>query len=101
MVTSLDRASLNVTWEPPPPIDENGPITSYLITYHVTGSLNTMSLDAIENELIISGLNPHVEYSIQVGARNANGTGSLSSTIRQMSGQDRKSKMHQCKYYQY
>ena len=89
-MTSLDRASLNVTYEPPLPIDENGPITSYLIVYHVTGDLNIMSLVTTETELIISGLNPNVNHSVQVAARNVNGSGSFSSTITQLSGQDRK-----------
>ena len=87
-VTSLDRASLNVTWEPPSPIDENGPITGYLVTYHVTGDLNVMSLAPTETNLTIPGLNPFVDYSVQVAARNVNGSGSFSSVIRQFSGQD-------------
>ena len=90
MVTSLDRASLNVTWEPIPPIDENGPNTGYLITYHITGDQSVMSHVAAETNLTIPGLNPYVNYSVQVAARNINGSGSFSSIITQLSGQDRK-----------
>ena len=90
MVTSLDRASLNVTWQPPLEINQNGPITSYLITYErIGGSL--MVVTAAETEYVISGLIPFVAYLVQVTARSVNGTGLFSPIIMQVSGQD-------CKY---
>ena len=91
MVTTLDRASLNVTWQPPLAINQNGPITSYFITYERVGELTIASVIVTETEYIISGLIPFVTYLVQVAARTINGTGSLSSTVMQVSGQD-------CKY---
>ena len=91
VITDLDRASLNVTWQPPLAINENGPITSYLITYERAGGGALMSVTVNETEyVVISGLTPFVTYSVQVAARNVNGTGSLSSTVMQVSGQDGK-----------
>ena len=50
-----------------------------------------MSVTVNETEyVVISGLTPFVTYSVQVAARNVNGTGSLSSTVMQVSGQDGK-----------
>ena len=91
MVITLDRASLNVTWEPPEAINQNGPITGYLITYERSDEpLVIMSRATTETEFVISGLIPFVTYLVQVAARSVNGTGSFSSTVMQVSGQDRK-----------
>ena len=91
MVTTLDRASLNVTWQPPLEIGQNGPITSYFITYERVGELTVTSVIVTDTEYVISELIPFVTYSVQVAARTINGTGSLSSTVMQVSGQH-------CKY---
>ena len=91
MVTTLDRASLNVTWQPPEAINQNGPITGYLITYERSEQpLIIMSRATTETEYIISGLIPFVTYLVNMAARNVNGTGSFSSTVMQVSGQDGK-----------
>ena len=91
MVTDVDPASLRVTWQPPPLIDQNGPIMSYFITYHRTDdSLESGSGSAMGNESIVSGLNPFVSYSVQVAARNVRGFGTFSNIIDQVSGQDSK-----------
>ena len=91
MVTGVDPASLRVTWQPPPLIDQNGPITSYFITYHtIDDALNSGTVSATGNESIISGLDPFVSYSVQVAARNDKGLGAFSNIIDQVSGQDSK-----------
>ena len=93
MVTTLDRASLNVTWEPPEIINQNGPITGYFITYERSEQpLVIMNGATTETEFVISGLIPFVTYLVQVAARSDNGTGSFSSTVMQVSGQDGKYK---------
>ena len=91
MVDGVDPASLRVTWQPPPLIDQNGPITSYFITYHRTDDpLISGSVSTTETESIISGLDLFVSYSVQVAARNDGGFGPFSNTIDQISGQDSK-----------
>ena len=91
MVMTLDEASLNVTWQPPLEINQNGPITSYFITYErIRGSLTSVTTTETEYT-VISGLIPFVIYSVQVAARTIDGIGSLSSAVMQVSGQD-------CKY---
>ena len=91
MVTTLDRASLNMTWQPPEALSQNGPIIGYLITYERSEQpLILMSGTATETEYIISGLIPFVTYLVNVAARSVNGTGSFSSTVMQVSGQDGK-----------
>lgn len=95
MVATLDRASLNMTWEPPEAINQNGPITVYLITYErIEQPLVIMSGVTNGTEYVISGLIPFVTYLVQVAARNVNGTGLFSSTVMQVSGQDGKYKFN-------
>ena len=97
MLTDVDPASLRVTWQPPPLIDQNGPLVSYTISYHRTDDLvNTLSMGATGNETIISGLDPYVSYSVQVAARNDRGLGIASSIIDQVSGQDSKYNVYIC-----
>ena len=92
MVTSLDPASLMVSWQPPLAINQNGPITRYLIGYEIIGGDVTTVTTVTETEYIIPGLIPFVTYSVQVAPRNVNGTGPFSSTVMQISGQDGKYK---------
>ena len=91
MVTTLDKASLNVTWDPPLAIDQNGPLTSYFITYETAGeNLMSVTVDATQHMYILSSLTPYVNYSVQVAATNVNGTGIFSSTVMNISGQSGK-----------
>ena len=91
MAVDVDPASLRVTWQPPPLIDQNGPLNGYFISYHKTDDAqNSGSISAIGNETIISGLDPFVSYSIQVATRSDRGLGIFSNIINQVSGQDSK-----------
>ena len=91
MATDVDPASLRVTWQPPPLIDQNGPLNSYFISYHRTDNAQSSgSMSAIGTESTIPGLDPFVSYSVQVAARNDRGLGISSSIIDQVSGQDSK-----------
>ena len=91
MATGVDPASLRVTWQPPPLIDQNGPLNGYFISYHRTDDTQISgSMSAIGTESTISGLDPFVNYSIQVTARNDRGLGIFSNIIVEVSGQDSK-----------
>ena len=88
MATDVDPASLMIMWEPPPPEHQNGPILGYFILYHLTGELDTENENTDgTNNITITGLIPFVSYSFQVAARTANGTGVLSISRNQVSGQ--------------
>ena len=92
MVTSVDPASLNVSWQPPPPIDHNGPITGYVIQYTRVGSSNAMTMN-FTNETardIILRLAAFVRYSVMVAAVNSAGTGMFSDDMTVRSGEDGK-----------
>ena len=87
MVTSVNPASLMVSWDPPPPIDHNGPIT-YMIQYTRDGTSDMMNVNSGTMERI-SGLVAFVEYSVTVAARTVNGTGPFSNPpVVERSGED-------------
>ena len=87
-VTSVNPASLMVSWQPPPMIHHNGPIT-YVINYTRVGSSDMNSVNVNSGTMqSISGLIAFVEYSVTVAARTVNGTGPFSNPEVQGSGED-------------
>ena len=90
MVTSVIPASLMVSWQPPPPVDHNGPITGHVIQYTRVGSSDMISVNVNSGttQHIISGLAAYVNYSVTVVAMNINGTGPYSNTEVGRSGED-------------
>ena len=88
MVTSVNPASLRVSWQPPPPIDHNGPIT-YMIQYTRVETSAILSVTVNSGTTYTaSGLVAYVEYSVTVAARTVNGTGPFSNPVVQRSGED-------------
>ena len=87
MVTSVNPASLMVSWLPPPPIDHNGPIT-YVIQHTRVGSSDMMTVNASSvTTHTLSGLVAYVNYSVAVAARTVNGTGPFSNAEVGRSGE--------------
>ena len=76
MVTSVNPASLSVSWQPPSVIDRNGPITGHMIQYTRVGSSDMMSVNVNSGTThTTSELAAYVQYSVTVAAVNVNGTG--------------------------
>jgi len=89
MVTGDNPASLNVSWDPPPAIDHNGPINGYVIEYTRVGSSDMMSVNVTNGTTYtISGLVAFVNYSVRVVVMNVNGTGLFSISVVQVSGEN-------------
>ena len=95
MVTDRDPASLMVSWQPPPPIDHNGIITSNMIQYTRvdTSVMMSVNVNSGTTQYTISGLVAYVDYSVIVAARTVNGTGPFSDPVIQRSGEDGESKI--------
>ena len=88
IVTSVNPASLMVSWQPPPKIHHNGPIT-YIINYTRIGSSDMISVNVNSGTThTISGLVAYVDYSVIVAARTVNGYGPFSNPVVQRSGED-------------
>ena len=87
MVTSVNPASLGVSWQQPPVIDHNGPI-DHVIQYIMVESNDMMSVNVNSGTThIMSGLVAYVNYSVIVAAANVNGTGPFSSPVVRKSGE--------------
>ena len=87
MVTSVNPASLMVSWQLPSSINYNGPITGHVIQYTGGGTSDTMNVNSGTTHTI-SGLVAFVDYSVTVAARTVNGTGPFSNPVVQRSGED-------------
>ena len=87
MVTSVNPASLGVSWQQPPVKDHNGPI-DYVIQYIMVESSDMMSVNVNSGTThILSGLVACVNYSVTVAAVNVNGTGPFSNPVVTKSGE--------------
>ena len=94
MVTSVNPASLMVSWQLPLQINHNGMITGYNIQYTRTDMNNMMSVNVNSGTThTISGLVAFVNYSVIVTAVNVIGTGPFSNPVVQRSGEDSKLNM--------
>ena len=89
MITTVNPASLMVSWQLPPVIDHNGPLTGHMIQYTRVGSSDIMN-DVVTSGTThtISGLVAYSNYSIRVAAVNDQGTGPFSNPVVQVSGED-------------
>ena len=91
MVTSVNPASLEVSWQPPLEINWNGPI-DHMIQYTRVGTSNIMSVNVNSGTTrTISGLVAYVNYSVILAAVNVNGTGPFSNSMVETSGEDSES----------
>ena len=88
MVMVVHPGALNISWQPPVEIDQNGPIT-YVVEYTSIESNNTLN-DTVTNgtTLAISALDVFSDYSIRVAAVTFNGTGPFSNPVMEISGHE-------------
>ena len=71
-------------WGEVPCIQQNGPITGYVVKYYATcGADRDVQRNKAEatHSTRIEGLTPNTEYAFQVAAVNVNGTGTFSEPI--------------------
>ena len=71
-------------WRVVPCVQQNGPITGYIVRYHATCGADRnvhQNKSVVTTGNIIDGLTPNTEYAFQVAAVNVNGTGPFSEPI--------------------
>ena len=90
MAMSVHPESLYISWEPPPKIDQNGPITDYVILYSRVGSNVIDDIITSRSTYTITELFPFVNYSVEIAAMNVNGTGPFSDPVIELSGDEGK-----------
>ena len=67
-----------------PCVQQNGPITVYMVRYYTTCGANRgihWNKSVLTTGGIIDSLTPNTEYTFQVAAVNVNGTGPFSEPI--------------------
>ena len=98
-VVAMDITSNSITvmWYEVPPIEQNGVIIAYEITYtpleNFTGVIGINSTNVFGSDLSVSlvGLQEYVNYSIQVRAYTSEGPGPYSTPVIQLTLEDSKS----------
>ena len=83
-VSEVTSTSITVQWGEVDCIHRNGDITGYTVRYEVQGNGSTQTATVSgggSTQIIISGLTPSTNYSIEVAAVNSVGTGVYSNVI--------------------
>ena len=77
---SVETRSLTVQWGTVPCPNQRGPITGYRLRYsNGTSIVNTTGEESRQH--VLTGLTPFTNYSVQVAAVNAGGTGPYSTAL--------------------
>ena len=90
---NISSTSIRVSWGEVPAIDQNGVITQYEVEYNQS---TFDSVPATQNVIVnstmavLTGLEEHVEYSIQVRAYTSQGPGPYSNAIYVTTDEDGK-----------
>ena len=76
MAETANSSSIIISWMEVECIEQNGPITHYIIQYGTScDDLKTENTRDNSMSYTISGLTPNTEYIIQVAAANMHGSG--------------------------
>ena len=93
---AITSTSIAVMWNEVSPIDQNGVIMAYEITYtpleNFTGVIGINSTNVSGSDLSVSlvGLQEYVNYSVQVRAYTSEGPGPYSTPVIQLTLEDSK-----------
>lgn len=71
--------SIELSWSPPPPQNQNGEITGYNITVTATNTGVTFTVFSVANSTVVGSLTPFTTYIYSVAAVTNAGTGPFSS----------------------
>ena len=79
----VQPTEVSLRWREVPCIHQNGPITGYIVRYYITFGADSgvQQNTSVTTGVVIDGLTPNTEYSLQVAAVNINGTGPFSEPI--------------------
>ena len=85
----LSANTISVTWDPPVPIDQNGIITHYTLSYRgierdtASREVTLYSYDSFFTHYILTELDEHTSYSISVLASTSIGSGPTATVVTQ------------------
>ena len=89
---NISSTSILVQWGIVPPLDQNGIILRYKITYKVfpDGTPQTKTVNAPTTQATLTGLNRYTNYSVTVFASTVKGGGNVSEPIIVITDEDSK-----------
>ena len=90
---NISSTSVQVSWDPVPPIDQNGVITQYEVEYNQTtfsevSMYNTTTVNSTTLMVDLTGLEEYVVYSIRVRAYTSVGAGPYSDVVMERTQED-------------
>ena len=66
--TTFNATTLNITWQPPLPVHQNGIIRSYMVTIFAIESETSEQLSSDQSHLVLYNLHPFYTYSFLISA---------------------------------
>ena len=94
-MTAVNTSStaIRVSWDPVPPIDQNGVITQYEVEFNQTtfsevSMYNTNTVNSTTLMVDLTGLEEYVLYSIRVRAYTSVGAGPYSGLVMERTQED-------------
>ena len=89
----MSSTTISVTWEEVPPIDRNGRIIVYEVSYEPLETFGQLLMSDMRNatnlSILLDDLHPFVNYSISVRAYTSVGNGRFSDPVVEITLQDR------------
>ena len=84
---NTSSTSIQVSWEAPSAVDQNGALTEYTVYYQAVGgyfndgTLKQQTVVAPLSQVVLTGLEEYVEYNITVSASTSVGEGPVSASV--------------------
>ena len=81
-ITAVTATSITITWQPPPPCEQNGDITKYTIAYRMEGGTDSeIVVDATNLTTVVELLAPYTNYTIKMAASTSVGRGGFGPNV--------------------
>ena len=84
-ITAVTATSIAVTWQPLPPCEQNGDITSYTIAYRMEGETDMSFNESVVNGTslldVVESLTPYTNYTIKMAASTSVGRGDFGPNV--------------------
>ena len=78
-ITAVTATSITITWQPLPPCEQNGVITSYIIAYRMEGGMDMSFSEVVVDDTrlmhVVESLTPYTNYTIKMAASTSVGWG--------------------------
>ena len=95
MASVVNSSTVQLSWSPPPPSDQNGVITVYTISLVNMNTNQGSEYTTSHTSITISSLNPFTTYHCAIAANTTVGMGPLSNSIPFLTDEDGRCEAHE------